>query len=116
MNSQLTTLRELEQGQFVRLTLDNGADIEGRAAQSGESNDECFRLELSTDRGESYDRCQVRTRVIDGAWTPITVRGYRSGDDDWVELGAVANVAPLERRRQMGPDDTGTRPRTGSDA
>lgn len=116
MNSQLTVLKELGRGQFVRLVLDNGTEITGRAAQSGESDDECFRLELSPDRGEPYDRCQVRTRAIDGAWTPITVRGYRSGDDDWVELGAVANVTPLEQHRQVAPDDAGTQRRTGSDA
>ena len=116
MNSQRTALRELGREQSVRLLLDNGTEITGRAAQSGESNGERFRLELSTERGEPYDRCQVRTRVIDGAWTPMTVRGYRSGDDDWVELGTVADVTPLERRRSVPADDPGTQGRTGSDA
>lgn len=116
MNPQLTALRELGQGQFVRLTLDNGTEIEGRATQTDVSDGERFRLELSTERSESYDRYQVRARFIDGAWTPVTVRGYRSGDDDWAELGAVANVTPLEQYRTMASDDMEAQRRTGSDA
>ena len=111
----IADLRELGQKQNARLTLEDGTTVDGRVSQSEFSRDERIRVELSTDSESEYDRYQVRARADDGGWTPVEVRGFRSGDDDWTVLGTLASVTPLEQYRTMTSGDMDAQENTGTE-
>lgn len=110
MNDHVRALAALERGQFVRLTLEDGTRIEGRSNQTDFVDDESIRVELTTDESGDFGRYQLLSRVDGGEWSPVEVRGYdpELDEDEWMSLGTVTEVEPLEEHRMMDSEvDTG---------
>lgn len=89
--AQAAQLGELELGATVQLTLLNGTTIAGIAGPIDYVPDERLRLELRP-RDDSSIRYEAKALCDDAGWSPVTVRRYARGDDDWEVLGVVKGV------------------------
>lgn len=91
INNAVDTLGNLDLGDQVRGTLDDGTTIEGEASPIDYMPSEHLRVEL-----ESVDDSSVRYELIthykSGKWGPLRVRRYRTGDDDWIPRGVLADI------------------------
>ena len=105
VSDHVQTLCDLEQGQTVRLTLTDGAAIEGRVNQFDYDEGRRLRLELSTDASGDRNRYQAVARAEGDEWSPVEVRRHDGGDGEWTELGALADVTPLDATQFREPED-----------
>jgi hypothetical protein len=103
MYENVERLANLSRGQFVRLTLEDGSEIEVRANQFDVDLDESLRIELTSDESGDRSRYQLRARVDGGEWTPVELREYDPGhgDGDWTVRGIVVGVEPMEDHRMQ---------------
>lgn len=88
------SLGDLDLGDTVQLTLLNGRSVSGRIGPLDYIPGEQLRLELEPVDGAPI-RYEVKTHMEDVGWSPITVRRYQQGDDEWVSLGVIRSVRKL---------------------
>jgi len=111
----IETLGDLGQKQRARIETDDGTVVEARVNQSVYTPQEKLRLEMAPDESGTYQRYQVRSQFEDGTWAPITLRGYDPENEEWTDLGTVADATPEEMYRTMKSDDMEAQERTGTD-
>ncbi len=85
-------LGEVGQKQPIEITADDGTTVEGHVSQSIYEPGNKLRLEISAGEDDGYQRFQVRADAEDGDWPTPHVRGRETGNDDWTDLGTVADV------------------------
>ncbi|WP_338728357.1 hypothetical protein [Haladaptatus sp. DJG-WS-42] len=91
VKSQAAQLGGLDLGADVRVALLGGAVISGTTGPIDYVPTESLRLELRP-RDDSSMRYEIRAVVEETGWSPVTVRRYELGDDDWEVLGVVRSV------------------------
>ena len=106
MNDHVHTLRDLEQGQAVRLTMADGTTVEGRVNQFDFDPDESLRLELSTDASGDRDRYQAFAVAEGDGWSPLTVRRHDGEESEWADLGEATDVTALDTSQVREPEDS----------
>lgn len=106
MNDHVRTLRDLEQGQAVRLTLDDGTTIEGRVNQFDYEPAESVRMEFSTDASGDRGRYQAFAVEEGGEWSPLVVRRHDGEGAEWTDLGESTEVTALEASQVREPEDS----------
>ncbi|MFB9808566.1 hypothetical protein ACFFQF_27010 [Haladaptatus pallidirubidus] len=91
INEAVDSLGNLGLGDSVRGTLNDGTTIEGTASPIDYTPTEHLRVEV-----ESVDDSSLRYELLShyksGKWEPIRVRRYRTGDDDWIPRGVIAEI------------------------
>lgn len=84
-------LGDIEVDQFTQVTLLDGTVIEGRAGPIDFDPLEKLRVELTSN--DTDVRYELRSSREDERWTPIRVRKYKQGDEDWFALAQASNVS-----------------------
>ncbi|WP_332898801.1 hypothetical protein [Haladaptatus sp. CMSO5] len=91
VKSLAAQLGGLELGADVRVALLGGTVISGTTGPIDYVPTERLRLEVRP-RDDSSVRYEIRAVVEEAGWSPVTVRRYELGDDDWEVLGVVRSV------------------------
>lgn len=91
VKTQAEQLGGVELGAAVRVTLLGGEIISGTTGPIDYVPTESLRLELRP-REDSSVRYEIRAVVEETGWSPVTVRRFELGDDDWEVLGVVRSV------------------------
>ncbi len=114
MQTVIDTLRELGQGQRVRLRFADDSTLDLRVNQMEYVPDDCLRLEISGGPGDR-GRYQAEAHVEDGTWTPLELRRYDRASGAWSSLQDVSEVAPLDMYRTMRSGDMEAQANTGTE-
>ena len=105
MNDHVRTLREVEQGQAVRLTLVDGTVVEARVNQFDYAPTERVRVELSTDATGDRGRYQAFASAEGDEWSPLAVRRHDGVQGEWTDLGEATDVTALRTSQVREPED-----------
>lgn len=106
MNEHVQTLRDLDQGQAVRLTFGDGTVVEGRVNQFDYAPEESVRMELSTDDSGDRSRYQAFASNEGGEWSALDVRRHDGERDGWTDLGEATDVTALDASHLREPEDS----------
>lgn len=115
MRPTIEHLRALGQGQRVRLTLADDDPVEVRVNQMEYVPEECLRVQLTTDDSGDGRRYVVVADCDGGTWTGLTAKRYDHAGGDWVPLGPVEDVLPLEMFGTVKSRDMEAQAETGSE-
>ena len=91
INAAVDALGDLGLGDSVRGTLSDGTTIEGKASPIDYTPTEHLRVEVESVDDPSL-RYELTSHYESGKWEPIRVRWYRTGDDDWIPRGVIADI------------------------
>lgn len=106
MHDHVRTLRDLGQGQAVRLTLEDGTILEARINQFDYAPDESVRAELSTDASGDRGRLQAFASAEGGEWSPVVVRRHDGDAEEWADLGEATDVTALDASQVRESEDS----------
>lgn len=98
-------LGNLGQKQRVRLTFDDGTEVEARVNQSVYTPGENLRLELASEQLQKYQRYLIRAHVEGDTWTPVLGEGYDTEQEKWTDFGKLTKVTPMETYRTSKSSD-----------
>lgn len=85
------TLGNLELGELVQVTLDDGSTITGEASLIDYDPEERLRIEIE-EENDSRVRHDISAERENDEWTTPQARRYTPDENDWSELGAVTAV------------------------
>lgn len=89
--SIVETLAQLTTFEDVKVTLDDGMTLKGRANPITYSPNDRLRLEIHP-RDVPDIRYELRAEYSNGEWTIPVVRRYITGEDDWTKIGQIKSI------------------------